>query len=176
MVVTYTLIVINFLFYLLQLYNFELFTPLLGLNTLLVSEGFYWQIITNMFVHGSIMHIVMNMAVLYQFGAMIEPLIRKKYFLILYLGGGILTSILSFIVIYNFYPATNTIGASGAIIVLFGWLAHNDTTNRMRLILTILIFTFGFMLLGVNVAWYAHFIGFSIGWVFSLLFKYIDYK
>ena len=171
MTITYSLIVINILFYGVQLYNFEYFTPILGLNTLLIYKNFYWQIFTNMFVHASIIHIAINMAVLYQFGSIIEPIVRRKYFLLLYLGGGILTSILSFFVIYNFYPFTNTIGASGAIIVLFGWLAYNDKRNRKGLITTILIITFGLMLLEINVAWYSHFIGFIIGWGFGLLFK-----
>ena len=39
------------------------FYILLGLNPLFF-KGFFWQIITTMFMHGGIFHIAMNMAVL----------------------------------------------------------------------------------------------------------------
>ena len=176
MVVTYSLIAINFIFFAVQLYDFQIITVILGLNSLLISDGFYWQLFTNMFVHGSFIHIAMNMVVLYQFGNMIEPAIRYKYFLILYIGGGLLTSILSFPIIYTLYPNTNTVGASGAISVLFGWLAYSDLSNRKGMIIAILVMTFGLMLLGLNVAWYGHFIGFGVGWVLGVIFRKINYR
>lgn len=81
-----------------------------------IFEGSYYQIITSMFLHGSLLHLAMNMVVLYQFGSMLERFLGKVKFSIFYIGGGVLTNIFS--LFWIFYKANNgifinTIGASG---------------------------------------------------------------
>lgn len=48
-----------------------------------------WQIITHMFMHGSIMHIVFNMVTLYSFGPILEQTLGDKKYLILYFLSGL---------------------------------------------------------------------------------------
>jgi len=48
-----------------------------------------WQIITHMFMHGSIMHIVFNMLTLYSFGPVLEQVLGQKKFIILYFAAGL---------------------------------------------------------------------------------------
>jgi membrane associated rhomboid family serine protease len=48
-----------------------------------------WQIITHMFMHGSIMHLFFNMFALWMFGNVIENTLGSKRFLIFYLICGI---------------------------------------------------------------------------------------
>lgn len=48
-----------------------------------------WQIITHMFMHGSIMHIVFNMFTLYSFGPVLEQVLGQKKFIILYFAAGL---------------------------------------------------------------------------------------
>lgn len=48
-----------------------------------------WQIITHMFMHGSIMHILFNMLTLYSFGPILEQSLGGKKYLILYFVSGL---------------------------------------------------------------------------------------
>lgn len=48
-----------------------------------------WQIITHMFMHGSIMHILFNMFTLYSFGPILEQSLGDKKYLILYFLSGL---------------------------------------------------------------------------------------
>ena len=161
---TLAIIAINFIMYFLQyfVYNSFEFEILFGLNELFFA-GAYWQIITSMFVHGSFMHIIMNMVVLYQFGSILERYLGWVKFGILYIVGGLITGFLS--LGYLAFERINLVGASGAISVLLGFLACIDRYNRKGLVIVILIVSFAPLLMGVNVAWYAHLIGFGIGYL-----------
>ncbi|KQT24515.1 hypothetical protein ASG22_11000 [Chryseobacterium sp. Leaf405] len=48
-----------------------------------------WQIITHMFMHGSIMHILFNMLTLFSFGPILEHALGEKKYLILYFASGL---------------------------------------------------------------------------------------
>lgn len=82
----------------------------------LTKNGEWWRLITNIFLHGGLMHLFANMYGLLFVGIFLEPLLGRKYFLIIYLLTGILASITSLF----WYDATVSIGASGAIFGLYG--------------------------------------------------------
>ncbi|GGG45948.1 rhomboid family intramembrane serine protease [Epilithonimonas arachidiradicis] len=48
-----------------------------------------WQIITHMFMHGSILHIAFNMMTLWSFGPVLEQVLGQKKFIILYFASGL---------------------------------------------------------------------------------------
>ena len=48
-----------------------------------------WQIITHMFMHGNEIHLLFNMIGLWMFGSVVEQILGKKKFLILYFVSGI---------------------------------------------------------------------------------------
>ncbi|AZB00715.1 rhomboid family intramembrane serine protease [Chryseobacterium joostei] len=48
-----------------------------------------WQIITHMFMHGSIMHILFNMLTLYSFGPILEQTLGDRKYLIMYFLSGL---------------------------------------------------------------------------------------
>ncbi len=48
-----------------------------------------WQIVTHIFMHGSVQHILFNMVGLWMFGSSVEQMIGAKKFLILYFIAGI---------------------------------------------------------------------------------------
>lgn len=48
-----------------------------------------WQIVTHMFMHGSIMHILFNMMTLFSFGPILEQTLGDKKYLILYFASGL---------------------------------------------------------------------------------------
>ena len=87
-----------------------------------------WQIITHMFMHGSINHIFFNMFGLVSIGPSVEAMFGPKKFLFYYLFCGVGAVLLQFAVqYYEFHYGSNPavalipmVGASGAI---FGLLA-----------------------------------------------------
>jgi len=70
-----------------------------------------WTWVTHMFAHGSPMHILFNMIVLYFFGSRVESRLGASRFLQLYFVSGFCGALLSFILAYN----SSMWGASGAI-------------------------------------------------------------
>ena len=137
---------------------------------------FVWQPATSMFMHANLAHLLMNMAVLYQFGSLLERYYGSEKFAVIYCVGGVLTSLLSFVYIYIIFKTNGTfinlVGASGAISLLLGVLAFLDASSRKGLIIAILLMSFAPVTMGVNVAWYAHIIGFALGY-FGVKFKVI---
>jgi len=83
------LIIINVIVF----FAIKFIAPGLG-NTLsmhfILSPDFRpWQIITHMFMHGNEMHLLFNMIGLWMFGSVVEQILGKKRFLILYFVSGI---------------------------------------------------------------------------------------
>jgi len=70
-----------------------------------------WTVLTYMFVHASITHILFNMIALYFFGPRVEERIGSNRFIVLYTVSGITGALMSLI----FAPYSPIIGASGAI-------------------------------------------------------------
>lgn len=122
-------------------------------------------------MHGGSMHLFMNMFVLFQFGNMIEASKGKLFFFLLYFLGGIITSLITFIYLLEFAPTHNVIGASGAISFILGYIAYVDRFNRNGIILWIVLISFAPLLIGENVAWYAHLIGLVLGFISGIFLK-----
>tara|TARA_B110000046_G_C12945939_1_gene377979 strand:- start:570 stop:1103 length:534 start_codon:yes stop_codon:yes gene_type:complete len=137
----------------------------LGLNIYFFKAELHYQLLSSMFVHGGIAHILMNMLILYQFGNIIEKTIGVPRYILLYFIGGLLTSAGSLAYMYFTGEWVNLVGASGAISVLLGWYALKDTYQRKGIIIWVLLISFAPLLLGLPVAWYAHLIGFALGWL-----------
>ena len=174
---TKLIIAINFIVFLLCEFIFDpQISFLFGLNILFYTNDFLWQPLTTMFMHANFIHLAMNMAVLYHFGILFESHFGSRKFILIYIVGGILTSILSFIFIFfifiNSGELVNMIGASGAISMLLGMLTFLDKQNAKGLVIAILLMSFIPILMGVNIAWYAHIIGFGVGYI-SLRFRLV---
>ncbi|MFQ6020720.1 MAG: rhomboid family intramembrane serine protease [Candidatus Aenigmatarchaeota archaeon] len=75
-----------------------------------------WIIITHIFLHGSLEHLLFNMLALALFGSILEKIIGGKRFLIIFFISGIIAAIGSIM----FYESS--IGASGAIFGILGAL------------------------------------------------------
>ena len=90
--VTRNIIILNVIFFvatfLLRYANIDL-SPLLAGYFPLSPNFNSWQIITHMFMHGGIMHIVFNMFTLYSFGPVLEQVLGQKKFIILYFAAGL---------------------------------------------------------------------------------------
>ena len=159
-VVTYSLIGITALVYLLQ------WIPGLGVtNALFFSPVFMtevipepWRALTSVFLHSTalIFHIVLNMYTLWIFGRLLEPMLGRARFLALYLISGLAGSI--GVVVFA-APNAQVLGASGAIFGLMGAfvviqrrLGGNMTQLYILLAINLAI---GFIP-GANISWQAH--------------------
>jgi membrane associated rhomboid family serine protease len=94
----------------------RVFSPFPLYPELVVRRFYIWQLVTYMFLHGGIWHILFNMLALWMFGSDIEQTWGTQRFLRMYFfcgaGAGICVVVLSYIF---GDPAIPTIGASGAI-------------------------------------------------------------
>jgi membrane associated rhomboid family serine protease len=97
------------------------FTVLFGLSIIGLKHGEFWQVATYMFVHGSPVHLFLNMLGLYFMGPETERAIGARHFLILYFLSGILGGI-GWLFISD-APWAVCIGASGAIFGVIGAFA-----------------------------------------------------
>jgi membrane associated rhomboid family serine protease len=108
------LLILNITVFVLQHLFLNRYLAVFGLvPSAFLGRGFIWQIITYMFFHGSVLHILFNMLFLWMMGSEIERLWGSREFLKYYLitgGGAGLVNVLV-------QPRSTipTIGASGAI-------------------------------------------------------------
>ena len=121
MVISYVIIFVTVVISVLSMSNEELFTKL-KFNAYDVKHSNHWyRFFTYGFVHAGFVHLFINMLVLYSFGLIVESYFKMYfpgkagfYFILLYLGGLILSIIPSYGRHKNdvFY---NAVGASGAV-------------------------------------------------------------
>lgn len=78
-------------------------------------DGEFYRLVTAMFLHGSIAHVMLNVLVLYSFGSSLERIGGHVRFALIYFLGGLGGSVLS-AALGNGY----SVGASGAIFALIG--------------------------------------------------------
>jgi membrane associated rhomboid family serine protease len=83
-----------------------------------VAHGEWYRMFTSMFLHANFLHIAMNMYSLYFVGSILEQIIGRWRFVLLYLASGIAGSAGALL----WSPLTPTVGASGAIFGLLGAL------------------------------------------------------
>jgi len=119
-VVTYVLIAVTTVIYLLQLGTEKFFgtdiPALLGVKSNeLILAGQYWRLITPMFLHGSPLHIGFNMYALVIIGTGLERRFGHGRFLLLYVLGAIGGNVMSFML-----SPVDSLGASTAIFGLLG--------------------------------------------------------
>lgn len=88
-----------------------------ALNEALIKDRQWWRLLTSLFLHNGIIHLVVNMISLLGVGYFLEPIIKTNKLLLFYLlcgiGGGIAGLV---------WHGALTVGASGAIFGLYGIL------------------------------------------------------
>ena len=81
-----------------------------------LDQGEWWRLITSAFLHGNLLHLGMNMLVLWIVGAPVEEAIGRGRYLALYIVSGLAGAAGALI----FSPDAITVGASGAIFGILG--------------------------------------------------------
>jgi rhomboid protease GluP len=92
-------------------------------------NGQWWRLLTSIFLHGGLMHLILNMYGLFVVAIFLEPFIGRLRYASAYLICGIVASCASI----WWHPATISVGASGAIFGLYGVLTALLTTTKMNL-------------------------------------------
>lgn len=165
-VVTYILMAINIIMFLFLAFKggniWELDANLLEKYGALVSPEYlikpidYLRLITSIFLHGGIIHLLFNMYALYVIGPQLESFFGKIKYLIIYLISGICGNLLSLLLLNGNYVS---VGASGAIFGLLGALLYFGYHYRVYLsgvvksqIIPLIVanLVIGFFITGIN--------------------------
>jgi len=154
----------------------------MALNPAAFLSGYVWQLVTYMFAHENISHLLVNMLGLFFFGTQVERSMGSKEFLLFYFMTGILAGVVS-LAIFIAVGAWNTflLGASGAIFaVLLAFAIVNP--DAMIYLYGIIPIRAPVMVLGYagiemasqifsfqsSVAHYTHLAGFAWAWLYFL--------
>ncbi len=102
-----------------------------GANSkILVQNGEVWRLLTSVFLHIGILHLLFNMYALYILGRQLEGFLGRLKYLIVFLGSGIVGSLLSVVIASD---SVISAGASGAIFGLLGSLLYFGYHYRLYL-------------------------------------------
>ncbi len=82
------------------------------------TAGEWWRLFTCTFLHAGVIHVAMNMVVLFNIGPFVERLTGRVGFLILYVFAGLAGSVASI----AWQPYVLSVGASGAVFGMYGAL------------------------------------------------------
>lgn len=139
-----------------------------------MSQGRWWTLITAIYLHGSILHILFNMLWLRQLGRLVEQWFGSGRSFLIFTFSGALGFYVSDIVNIPF-----TVGASGSIFGLLGALVYfgrkhggefGNAVYRQVGTWAIVLFVMGFLMPGVNNL--AHAGGFIGGYLSAMVLKF----
>jgi membrane associated rhomboid family serine protease len=139
-VVTLILMGVNLLVFI-----FESMMPLEGLKWVVVNFGYGPSnmfnpiaLITAMFLHGSLFHLVFNMLFLWVFGGPVEERVGRKLYILYYFGAGIAAAMLYVIVELIIHPGKGlpAIGASGAISGVIAIYLYRCFYSKVKMVIT----------------------------------------
>ncbi len=127
-----------------------------------------WTMITALFLHASVIHILFNMYTLYVLGPPLEGMLGRAKFIGLYLisgfGGSVAVLLLS--------PGVGVLGASGATFGLMGAFfiiqRRFGGNNAQILIVIVINLAMGFLVSGIS--WQAHVGGLAAGCAVAAIF------
>jgi membrane associated rhomboid family serine protease len=78
----------------------------------------YWRILTGAVLHGNLPHVLMNGYALYSFGRLMEMLTNRAHLAAVFLLAAVSGNVVSLV----FFPEGTSVGASGGIVGLIGYL------------------------------------------------------
>ena len=143
-----------------------------------------WTLVTYMFLHGSLSHVLFNMITLYFFATFVIALVGETAFLLTYFAGGVVGGLMY--ILFSYFPVPflqpspliPVVGASGAIFALGGLLMIMRPNARILMFFVIPMplwvgILVGFLLVvpfSSNIAWQAHLgglvYGALVGWYY----------
>ncbi len=178
MPVTVALIVLNVLVFVAE----KIFPSLFYTLAFSPVAAFFepWRGLTSAFLHAGIMHLGMNMLMLYLLGSSVERVLGWWRYLSVYLlsaaGGSML--ITTWAAFTGEGLNTATVGASGAIYGLFGaiFVLQRRSGVPTRSILVLLAVNLAFSFTFPNISWQGHLGGFFLGLLSTFAFATVTDK
>ncbi len=141
-----------------------------------VASGAWWQVVTSVFTHLTLIHIALNMFSLIVIGPSIERVLGRARFLAIYAVSGLAGSAF---VMWLTNPESSTVGASGAIFGLMGallLLAYKAKGNYQQVLIIIGV-NIAYTVLNVGtISWQGHFGGLLGGIVATWLVAWAPRK
>ncbi|HPB02871.1 MAG: rhomboid family intramembrane serine protease [Bacteroidales bacterium] len=191
MSITLILIIVTVAVSLIAFSNRILFAHLLFYPYEIKRENQWYRFITHGFIHADFMHLFINMWVLYIFGEVVEKSLKliygnegTLYFMLLYFGGLIFSSMYSYGRHLN-NPQYSALGASGAVSgITFAYILMYPMSGLMIFPIPIQLPAFIFGILYLIYSWYmgrrgkdnighdAHFFGALYGVIFMIILDY----
>ena len=129
-----------------------------------VAQGRWWTLLTAIFLHGSVLHLLFNMVITRQYLPNVVELFGTARAWVIFVAAGVVGFLLS-----NLAVGVPTIGASGAIfgllaaLIVYGRRTGQHAVTQQLWISAAMMFAFGFLMPSVN-NW-AHAGGFAGGFV-----------
>ncbi len=140
-----------------------------------------WTLLTYMFLHASLSHVLFNMITLYFFANFVIALVGETTFLLTYFAGGVVGGLMYILFSYipvpfiQTSPMASVVGASGAIFALGGILMLMRPNARVLMFFVIplplwIAILLGFLIITPGIAWQAHLgglvYGALVGWYY----------
>ena len=128
------------------------------------QQGWWWTVLTAMYLHGGLLHIFFNVMWIRNLGPVAAQVFGPARAFVLFNAGGVVGFVAS-----NMISGAPTIGASGSIfgllaaLIVYGRRTGSSIMTQQLWQWAIILFAFGFFMSGVN-NW-AHAGGFIGGWV-----------
>ena len=144
---------------------------------LIVEKKEYYRLLTSVFMHFGISHLVNNMIIQVVLGDNLERALGKIKYLVFYLLCGVGANVFSMIVSINDYEWAVSAGASGAIFGVIGGLLYvvirnrgqlEDLSTRQLVLFVVCSLYFGFSSTGIDNA--AHIGGLVLGFLLAMIF------
>jgi len=140
--------------------------------------GSWWTLLTAIYLHGSLLHILFNLLWIHQLAPAVEQVYGRSRLVLIFTGGGVLGFVLS-----NWAGIGTTIGASGAVFGLLGAMAAYGRSRgghfgvavfRQYWQWALVLFVMGFLMPGVNN--FAHAGGFVGGYLTGTIAGHGDFR
>jgi membrane associated rhomboid family serine protease len=184
--VTRVILVLNIVLFIADLLTSHIITAFLALYSFEMPAFRPYQLVSHMFLHGSLGHIFFNMFGLYMFGRVLESVLGSKRFFTLYFLSGIGAALLQLGIYYYQHAPAIMIGASGAIFGILAAFAMMFPNVELMIIFfpvpikakyivpiyAVLELFFGIARFdGDNIAHFAHLGGAVVGFILIMIWK-----
>jgi len=137
-----------------------------------LQDGQWWRVVTGAFLHGSLIHIGVNMLSLWYLGRFIEMVMGPWRMLLVYVVSLVASGLG---IVYFSAPLIPTVGASGAIFGLFGALfaiglkLGKPGMDLVRANIGILVLNLIITFTIPAISWQAHVSGLVAGFLFTFV-------
>ena len=164
--VTLTVLIVCIAVYIMQNNN-PLITQKYSFHFFSVKEGQYYRLFTGGFLHGSVMHLFMNMYSLYNLGTWMESMLGPFKFAVVLFGGVLVGNLFCYMM-----NVRSSIGLSGGLYALMFFyfvlvMRYTDVSVVSLVRNNIANILINFM---PGVAWQAHLGGAAVGILTAVLF------